>query len=125
MHEPGGTKRATSVNVQLPCLQKDLRSGSISRDIVILLSDMKHLIGKRASAGLLQAVAWRGAGPNVTPNLPTNIVDFGGFDSSTLYIYTHIYTHIHKLASIYIHILANATNEQTHIHTNKYGQSPY
>ena len=26
--------RATSVNVQLPCLRKDLRTGSISRDIV-------------------------------------------------------------------------------------------
>ena len=31
---PEGTKRATSVIVQLPCLQKDLRTGSISRDIV-------------------------------------------------------------------------------------------
>ena len=30
---PEGTKRATSVNVQLPCLQKDLRTGSISRDV--------------------------------------------------------------------------------------------
>ena len=29
---PEGTKRATSVNVQLPCLRKDLRTGSISRD---------------------------------------------------------------------------------------------
>ena len=32
--KPEGTKRATSVNVQLPRLQKDLRTGSISRDIV-------------------------------------------------------------------------------------------
>ena len=31
---PEGTKRATSVNVQPPCLQKDLHTGSISRDIV-------------------------------------------------------------------------------------------
>ena len=31
---PEGTKRATSVNVQLLRLQKDLRTGSISRDIV-------------------------------------------------------------------------------------------
>ena len=33
---PEGTKRATSVNVQLLRLQKDLRTGSISRDIVTL-----------------------------------------------------------------------------------------
>ena len=32
---PGGTKRATSINVQLPCLQKDLSAGPISRDFVI------------------------------------------------------------------------------------------
>ena len=31
---PECTKRATSVNVQLPCLQEDLRTGSISRDTV-------------------------------------------------------------------------------------------
>ena len=31
---PEGTNRATSVNVQLPCLRKDPRTGSISRDIV-------------------------------------------------------------------------------------------
>ena len=33
-------KRATSVNVQLPCLQKDLRAGSISRDIVNVPSEL-------------------------------------------------------------------------------------
>ena len=32
-HVPEGTKRATSANVQLPRLQKDLRTGSISREI--------------------------------------------------------------------------------------------
>ena len=31
---PEGAKRATSVNVQLLRLQKDLRTGSISRDII-------------------------------------------------------------------------------------------
>ena len=36
---PECTKRATSVNVQLPCLQKDLRKGLISRDIVNLFSN--------------------------------------------------------------------------------------
>ena len=39
-HDPEGTKRATSVNVQLPCLQKDLRTGSISRDIVSFPSEL-------------------------------------------------------------------------------------
>ena len=29
-----GATRATSVNVQLSCLQEDLRTGSISRDVV-------------------------------------------------------------------------------------------
>ena len=37
---PEGAKCATSVNVQLPCLQKDLRSGSISRDMVNLSSEL-------------------------------------------------------------------------------------
>ena len=37
---PEGTKRVTSVNVQLPCLQKDLRTGSISRDIVNFPSEL-------------------------------------------------------------------------------------
>ena len=32
---PEGTKCATSVNVQLPCLKKELRTGSISRDIAL------------------------------------------------------------------------------------------
>ena len=32
--QKAGTQRATSVNVQLLCLQKDLHTGSISRDIV-------------------------------------------------------------------------------------------
>ena len=30
---PEGTKCATSVNVRLPCLRRDLRTGSISRDV--------------------------------------------------------------------------------------------
>ena len=37
---PEGTKRATSVNVQLPCLQKDLRAGSILRDILNFSSQL-------------------------------------------------------------------------------------
>ena len=37
---PEGTKRATSVNVQLPCLRKDLRAGSISRDVVNFPSEL-------------------------------------------------------------------------------------
>ena len=37
---PEGTKRATSANVQLPCLQKDLRKGSISRDMVNFPSEL-------------------------------------------------------------------------------------
>ena len=37
---PEGTKCATSVNVQLPCLRKDLRTGSISRDIVNFPSEL-------------------------------------------------------------------------------------
>ena len=40
LQEPEGTKRATSVNVQLPCLQKDLRTGSISRDILNFPSEL-------------------------------------------------------------------------------------
>ena len=44
-HLPEGTKRATSVNVQLRCLQKDLRAGSISRDIVNFPSELhRHRI---------------------------------------------------------------------------------
>ena len=38
-----GTNRATSANVQLPCLQKDLRTGSISRDIVNFPSELYAL----------------------------------------------------------------------------------
>ena len=38
--EPEGTKRATSVNVRLPRLQKDLRTGSMSRDIVNFPSEL-------------------------------------------------------------------------------------
>ena len=34
---PEGTKRATSANVQLPCLRKDLRTGLIPREIVNFL----------------------------------------------------------------------------------------
>ena len=34
---PEGTNRATSVSVQLLCLQKDLRTGSISRDSPLAL----------------------------------------------------------------------------------------
>ena len=37
---PEGAKRATSVNVKLRCLQKDLRTGSISRDIVNFPSEL-------------------------------------------------------------------------------------
>ena len=37
---PEGIKRATSVIVQLPRLQKDLRAGSISRDIANFPSDI-------------------------------------------------------------------------------------
>ena len=43
---PEGTKRATSVNVRLPCLQKDLRTGSISRGIVDFPSELcRHRSG--------------------------------------------------------------------------------
>ena len=37
---PEGTRRATSVNVRLPCLQKDLRTGSVSRDTVNFPSEL-------------------------------------------------------------------------------------
>ena len=37
---PEDTNRATSVNLQLPRLRKDLRTGSISRDIVSFLSEL-------------------------------------------------------------------------------------
>ena len=37
---PEGTERATSVSVQLPCPQEDLRTGSISRDVVSLPSEL-------------------------------------------------------------------------------------
>ena len=37
---PEGAERATSVSVQLPCLQKDLSTGSISRDIVNFPSEL-------------------------------------------------------------------------------------
>ena len=37
---PEGAKRATSVNVQLPCLRKDLRTGSNSRAIVNFPSEL-------------------------------------------------------------------------------------
>ena len=37
---PEGIKRATSVNVQLLCLQRDLRTGSIWRDIEFPLRDL-------------------------------------------------------------------------------------
>ena len=37
---PECTKRATSVNVQLPCRQKDLRTGSSSRVILNFLSEL-------------------------------------------------------------------------------------
>ena len=40
MRYPEGTEHATRINVQLPCLQKDLRTGSISRDIVNLPSEL-------------------------------------------------------------------------------------
>ena len=43
--QPEGTKRATSVNIQLPCLQKDLRTGSISRDTVNFPSELCRLRG--------------------------------------------------------------------------------
>ena len=42
---PEGTKCATSVNVQLPCLQKNLRTGSISRDIVNFPNLRRHRSG--------------------------------------------------------------------------------
>ena len=38
--QPEGTKRATSVNVELPCLRKDLCAGSISRDVVSFPSEL-------------------------------------------------------------------------------------
>ena len=38
---PDGTKRATSVNVQPLRMQKDLRTGSISRDIVNFPSELR------------------------------------------------------------------------------------
>ena len=48
---PEGTKRAASVNVQLPCLRKDLRMGSISRDIEFSLRALQsqkwHVSGSR------------------------------------------------------------------------------
>ena len=37
---PEGPKRATSGNAPLPCLQRDLRTGSISRDFVNFTSDL-------------------------------------------------------------------------------------
>ena len=37
---PEATKRATSVNVRLPLLRKDLRTGSISQDIVSFPSEL-------------------------------------------------------------------------------------
>ena len=43
VHPPEGTKRATSINVQLLRLQKDLRTVSILRDIV-LTGAHEHLI---------------------------------------------------------------------------------
>ena len=50
-HTPEGTKRATSVNVQLPCLQKDLRTGSISRDTEFplrpLQAQKRYIYGSR------------------------------------------------------------------------------
>ena len=43
---PQGTKRATSVNVQLPCLQEDLRTRSISRGMVDIPSELcRHRSG--------------------------------------------------------------------------------
>ena len=42
---PEGAKRATSASVELPCLRKDLRTGSISRDIVNVPSEL----GRRRS----------------------------------------------------------------------------
>ena len=38
---PEGTKRATSLNLRPPCLQKDLRTGSISLDIVNFPSELR------------------------------------------------------------------------------------
>ena len=41
---PEGTKRATSVNVQLLRLQKDLRTGSTSRDVVNFPSNRSGML---------------------------------------------------------------------------------
>ena len=47
---PEGTKRATSVNEQLPCPQKDLRTGSISRDVVnIMFTEVARLVPPESS----------------------------------------------------------------------------
>ena len=39
-HQPEGAKRATSVNVQILRLRKDLRTGPISRDTVNFPSEL-------------------------------------------------------------------------------------
>ena len=53
---PKGTKLASSLNVQLPCLQKDPRTGSISWDIVNFPSELC-----RRRSGMFAEVARFGA----------------------------------------------------------------
>ena len=55
---PEGTKRATSVNVQLPCLQKDLRTGSISRDIVNFPSELCRRRSGNVHGSRTSGAAW-------------------------------------------------------------------
>ena len=60
LFRPEGTKRVTSVNVQPPCLWKDLHTGSISRDVVNFPSELC-----RRRSGMFTEVA-----PLVPPGPP-------------------------------------------------------
>ena len=77
--ESEGTKRATSVNLQLPCLRKDLRTGSISRDVMNLSSEfcsrrsgmfteVTRLVPPEFTRNSTESVYW---------NLPDSLKPFG------------------------------------------------
>ena len=86
LQSPAGTKRATSVNVQLPRLQRHLCTGSISRDIVHVPSELCRRrsgtftdVARLVPPEKLGAYSARRSTTDViafdvdTPNLPTNI----------------------------------------------------
>ena len=103
---PECTNRATSVNVQLPCLQKDLRTGwcrRVAAGIGVVLGIPVRRIGRTPGTRRISYVC-----------MYVCMYVYIYIYMLNVYIYIYICTHLHMYIYIYIYIY---TYIHTYIHT--------